>query len=164
MGDEILVCSHGLRFELKRPLESADDFIRRINNEVEYDEGGGRVPTSADDAKWFIGPQPRDRGSLISDLWIGTAASLAACDQIAVRAVGGWWRYNKRTDRVNAPIRYALVMSLETTPEHVDFYSAIEVALDMPVMTTIVVYDAPTGLLVPWVAAAADDVDQLHHP
>ena len=66
--------------------------------------------------------------------------------------------------RVNAPIRLCLVMSLETTPEHVDFYSAIEVALDMPVMTTIVVYDAPTGLLVPWVAAAADDVDQLHHP
>ena len=91
-----------------------------------------KVPSVADEAKWYLGPQQRDRGSIISDIWQGTAVSLADCDQIAIRAVGGWWKYNKRVDRMDRPIRYALVMSLDTKPEGIDFYTPIETALRIP--------------------------------
>ena len=108
--------SHGLRFELKRPAETDEAFIRRINNTAAHDENGEKVPNSADDANWYLGPRQRDRGSLISDLWTGAGVSLADCDQIAVRPIGGWWKYNKRADRQDRTVRYSLVMSLDTKP------------------------------------------------
>jgi Subtilase family len=135
--------SHGLRFELKRPLETDDAFTRRINNTAEHDENGDPVPSSAEDAQWYLGPQQRDRGSLIADIWTGTAASLADCDKIAVRATGGWWKYNRRADRMDQPVRYALVMSLETEAENVDLYAAIATALPVPVPVPVPIAGRP---------------------
>lgn len=131
--------SHGLRFELRRPLEQDNAFINRINNKSEYDDDGEKVPSTADDANWYLGPQQRDRGSLISDMWTGTAASLADCDQIAVRPIGGWWKYNKRRDRQDREVRYSLVMSLETKSEDVELYTPIELAAATPIKTPVVV-------------------------
>lgn len=124
--------SHGLRFELKRPLEPEADFIRRINNKAEYDENGERLPTTADSDKWYLGSKQRDKGSLIADMWHGSAADLADCDQIAVRPIGGWWKYNKRRDRADRVVRYALVLSLDTPDETADLYTPIEVAISAP--------------------------------
>ncbi len=129
--------SHGLRFELKRPAETDEAFIRRINNTAEYDENGEKVPNSADDANWYLGPRQRDRGSLISDLWTGAGVSLADCDQIAVRPIGGWWKNNKRADRQDRTVRYSLVMSLDTKPEDIDLYTPIELSVRTPIKTPI---------------------------
>ncbi len=59
--------SHGLRFDVKRPLESTDEFRKRINLAARDEEEGPR--RSGSDPQWLIGTQGRHRGSLHSDIW-----------------------------------------------------------------------------------------------
>jgi len=67
--------SHGLRFAVKRAEESLDAFRRRINaaagGEDDNPAGGG-----SEDG-WVLGPNLRNRGSIHSDKWQGSAADLA---------------------------------------------------------------------------------------
>lgn len=127
--------SHGLRFELSAPLEQQDDFLARINREAQDEEEGQRPDGGSD--RWFIGARQRNLGSLHQDLWEGTGAELAECDLIAVNPVGGWWKNNKRADRVDLPLRYSLIVSLRTEAEDVDLYSPISTQLRVPVATEI---------------------------
>lgn len=83
--------SHGLRFEMRRPLETTAEFIRRVNREAERDEDGFAISPANND-KWMLGSQQRNKGSLHADIWEGTAAELAECGVLAVHGVGGWWK------------------------------------------------------------------------
>ncbi len=127
--------SHGLRFELKAPLELRTDFIARINREAHDEESGARPASGSD--RWFVGNNQRNLGSLHQDIWEGSGAELAACDLIAVHPVGGWWKNNKRTDRADLPLRYSLIVSLRTAAEDVDLYAPIAAQLTVPVLTQI---------------------------
>lgn len=101
--------SHGLRFAVKRPEEDVHTFRGRINaraREEEVDYSGGT------DDGWVLGPRLRDRGSLHSDIWEGTAADLANRHGIAVYPTGGWWREKRRLERYNREARYALIVTL----------------------------------------------------
>ena len=113
---------HGLRFAVKRPEESSDHFRRRINAAAR--DAGESVTGSGNDNGWVLGPRLRDRGSLHSDLWRGTATDLANREGIAIFPVGGWWREKPRLKRVDRRIRYALVISLRTSVD-VDLYTEI---------------------------------------
>jgi hypothetical protein len=124
--------SYGLRFEVKTATESELELLARINR-ADRDETPGSSGSS-DTQEWRIGPQVRHRGSIHSDVWVGTAADLALKDAIAVYPALGWWRDPKRQDRCERPVFYALVVSIEsdeTTVEvegvnvAVDFYSEI---------------------------------------
>lgn len=107
--------SHGLRFELQAPGESVHDFVRRVNREAALEEGGDPGSASSS-AKWLLGPNQRNQGSLHQDIWQGYGAELARTGTLAVHAVGGWWKNNRRRDRVDLPIRYALLVSLRQRP------------------------------------------------
>ena len=113
---------HSLRFAVKRPEESVERFRRRINaaarDEDEEVRGGGN------DDGWVLGPRLRDRGSLHSDIWRGTAADLANRHGIVVHPVGGWWREKPALGRSERRIRYALVLTLRANVE-VDLYTEI---------------------------------------
>ena len=123
--------SHGLRFEMRRPLESPSDFLNRVNRQAKDEEGGSR--SSSDQDQWILGTQHRHRGSLHQDVWLGHGTELAATGcNIAVHAVGGWWKNNKRKDRVDLPVRYALLVSLRTEAQGVDLYEPIAVELGVP--------------------------------
>ncbi len=128
--------SHGLRFELQAPNESLDRFVRRVNREAEVEEGGVHEGSSSPD-KWLLGPNQRNRGSLHQDIWRGHGAELATTGSIAVHAVGGWWKNNRRADRKELPVRYALLVSLRTSAQDVDLYTPIAVALGVPVAATV---------------------------
>jgi hypothetical protein len=128
--------SHGLRFELKAPLEQQDDFLARVNREAQDEEAGQR-PSSGSD-RWFIGDRQRNLGSLHQDLWEGTGSELAECDLIAVNPIGGWWKNNKRADRTELPLRYSLMVSLRTDATDVDLYTPISTQLRIPIATEIV--------------------------
>ena len=52
---------------------------------------------------WLLGQGQRQRGSLSSDLWEGTADELAKRGHIAVFPAGGWWHRQKATDRAEMP-------------------------------------------------------------
>ena len=135
--------SHGLRFELKAPHETNDDFIRRVNKSAADEEssnqgGSAGMPTpSSGSERWLVGPKQRNTGSLHQDVWNGYGAALAPCDQIAVYPVGGWWKNNRRKDRADLNVRYALAVSLTTKQQDVDLYTPIASLIGIPTSVLI---------------------------
>lgn len=133
--------SHGLRFDLQGNLETEEEFLQRINNLRREEETGGTASThnSEYSERWLLGTQARNRGSLHQDEWSGTGAALAGSSQIAVFPVGGWWKNNRRTDRMNMPVRYSLIVSLSTDEQGVDLYTPIATQLGITVPGTAIV-------------------------
>jgi hypothetical protein len=117
--------SHGLRFEVKNPLEPIAAFKKRISR-AEWEESEGRPDNVAEERKWVVGPKGRTHGSIHSDWWEGTAAELAASGHVAIYPVTGWWRERPQLGRLGRKARYSLIISLETPNEEVDLYHAIE--------------------------------------
>jgi hypothetical protein len=128
--------SHGLRFELKAPAETVDDFVARVNQEARAEEEGGSRPSSGSD-RWLVGPNQRNVGSLHQDIWEGSGAALAEAGMIAVYPVGGWWKNAKNKSRIDRPVRYALLVSLKTTEQGIDLYTPIATQLSLPIPTQI---------------------------
>jgi hypothetical protein len=122
--------SHGLRFAVKRSEENLSAFRSRINAEVREEDQS--YAAAGVDAGWFFGPRLRNRGSLHSDIWEGTAADLAARHAIAIYPTGGWWREKPALQRADRQVRYALVVSLRA-PVQVDLYTPIETEVGIPV-------------------------------
>lgn len=128
--------SHGLRFELRRPNETTDEFVRRVNREAASEEDGVQISSTGSD-NWFVGPDQRNKGSLHQDIWQGHGAELATSGVIAVHAVGGWWKNNRRKDRQDLPVRYALLISLRTPAQGVDLYTPIATEIGVPVDVSV---------------------------
>lgn len=128
--------SHGLRFELKGPTESLQEFLMRVNREAQSEEAGG-VPASSRADRWLVGPNQRNFGALHQDIWEGPGAELAEMGTLAVHPVGGWWKNRKVSDRVDRPVRYALIVSLKTAEQGIDLYAPIAVQLELPIEATV---------------------------
>ena len=73
--------SHGLRFDVKTPTETLDQFRSRINKIARDEEIG--ITSNSDANRWLLGLNLRKLGSLHSDIWSGTAAELARADMNA---------------------------------------------------------------------------------
>ncbi len=125
--------SHGLRFDVKRPLESTEDFRSRINAAARDEEEKTR--RGADDPQWLIGKQNRHRGSLHGDIWRGSAAELASRGNIAVYPALGWWKTRHRLERYDQAARYALIVSIRAPESNVDLYT--EVANQIRISTEV---------------------------
>lgn len=131
--------SHGLRFDLKAPTETVEQFVVRVNRAAEAEEDAGATRTgSAVADRWLIGPKQRNLGSLHQDVWEGSAADLANSGVLAVHPVGGWWKNNRRSDRVDREVRYALIVSLRTPDESIDLYTPVAVQLELPIEALVV--------------------------
>jgi hypothetical protein len=129
--------SHGLRFDLKLPTETVQGFVSRVNHEAQLEEDGSPRRGSSGSARWLLGTNQRNLGSLHQDVWTGSGVDLADAGVIAVYPVGGWWKNNKRQDRAALPVRYALIVSLRTQQTDVDLYTPIATQLQVPVETTV---------------------------
>jgi hypothetical protein len=117
--------SYGLRFTVKKSLESVDTFRTRINAAaVAEEEELGAIDAGSDD--WCLGARLRNLGS---DYWRGTAAELARRSAMGVYPIGGWWKENPAHQRYDRPIRYALIVSIRAVNGTIDIYN--------PVMTEI---------------------------
>lgn len=128
--------SHGLRFDLNSPGESSAEFVRRINKAArDADEGRPATQSAAD--HWLIGSQARNKGSIHSDIWQGTAAELAASNQIAITPTIGWWRERAYLDKWNRQARYALVVSIVTPEQNVDLYTPVATQIGIPMTVPV---------------------------
>lgn len=125
--------SHGLRFEVKRPTESLDEFRKRINQKA-LDEEDDK-PGAIQDRGWTLGELAQTRGSVHSDIWEGTAAELADRGVVSIYPVSGWWKDQKNRDRSDHGVRYALVVSIESPDVDVDIWTPV--AAQVGVLTTV---------------------------
>ena len=117
--------SCGLRFDINGTGEEPKEFVYRINKKFrneneEQDTSGG------DSDKWVLGQKLRSRGSIHSDVWIGTAAELADKKYVAIYPVSGWWKELKREKRQSSVIRFSLIVSIETPSNNIDIHNTIE--------------------------------------
>ena len=142
--------SHELRFKINRPNEVEDVFLARINKELEIEEINEELSekyeisdqTAVDEQdKWLLGPESRNRGSLISDIWQGTGPELATQNLIAVVPQVGWWKFRKNfpdadNGRYKQRVRYSLILSL-TCKTEVDLYTPIMQKIETPIEVII---------------------------
>jgi len=122
--------SHGLRFDVNKVGETAEEFKKRINKAARDEDYESE---SVSDNRWLIGKDNRSSGSIHSDKWEDIAANIADCNLIAVYPVIGWWRERHNLNRCNTKTRYSLLVSLETPNEEVELYSVIENIISTPV-------------------------------
>ena len=117
--------SHGLRFEVKTPRETLGQFLARINEKAK----GGQTKSESDTDRWMIGPEIRNRGSLHSDIWSGTAQELVDKEMLAIIPVKGWWADDP--DKQSLGVRYSLVVSIETAEPNteIDLYAEIKTVI-----------------------------------
>jgi hypothetical protein len=118
--------SHGLRFAVKRSLETLPAFQARINGAIEMEEQGLPADVGGDD--WLLGPM-RNLGSIHSDHWRGTGAELSRRDAIAIYPVGGWWKEKPNLARYDKSVRYTLIVSIRATAGEIDIYTPIQAAI-----------------------------------
>jgi hypothetical protein len=121
--------SHGLRFSVRRPAERDTTFFARLSKAMR-DEG--YTGSTGADPGWELGGTRRNRGSLHSDVWHGSAADLATRGVLAVFPVGGW-KADARKDEKPTFVRYSLVVSIETDETEVDLYTPVANQLGVPV-------------------------------
>ena len=121
--------SHQLRFDLQRPLETPEIFRQRINKK---ERTPGQTFEAADTTtNWVLGVNTRNKGSVSSDIWEGTAGQLADQGMIAVMPEGGWWKVRKHLNRANQKARYALIITLESENQELDVYTKIKNQIDI---------------------------------
>jgi Subtilase family len=123
--------SHSLRFAVKRSLENVQQFRQRINKAAEAEEEG-QVGAAAGGDNWVLGAI-RDKGSIHSDIWRGSAAELADRDAIGVFPVSGWWKEKPGLQRWDRSARYALLVSVRAPGANIDIYTPIANQLAVPI-------------------------------
>lgn len=124
--------SHGIRFEVKSPTESIVEFRKRLNQRA-LEEEEKRPVGGGDSEGWSLGEQTRNKGSIHSDVWTGTAADLAERNIIGIYPVSGWWKDQPKRDRSNLGGRYTLVVSIETEAEGVDIWTPVALQIGVPI-------------------------------
>lgn len=123
--------SHALRFAVKRSLETLAHFRQRINRAAEAGEDG-EIGAAAGGDDWVLGTV-RDRGSMHSDIWRGSAAALAERDSIGVFPISGWWKEKPGLGRWERSARYALLVSIRAPEAEIDLYTPIANRLVVPI-------------------------------
>jgi hypothetical protein len=127
--------SHGLRFAVKRSLESVDAFRQRINAAVAAEEEEIEAIDAGRD-NWSLGWRIRNSGSIHSDSWRGTAAELSQRSAIGVYPISGWWKENPGHQRYERAVRYSLIVSIRAAGGEVDIYTPVRVQIATPIQIT----------------------------
>ncbi|ABK43803.1 conserved hypothetical protein [Magnetococcus marinus MC-1] len=123
--------SHGLRFDLKLPTESPEEFHKRLNKNA-LDEDEGKPDGGSGMSDWFIG-EARNKGSIHLDIWDGTAADLAERGIVGIYPVSGWWKDQPKRDRSQFGARYSLIITIETDADGVDVWTPVAQEVGVPV-------------------------------
>lgn len=120
--------SHLLRFEVKHHDESEEVFQHALEQAIQDTEEDNMAPPTSErpsaDKKWTIGSKLRGKaGSLVQDVWRGSAAQLAEMEKIAIVPVKGWFATRKFPEGHEfhnchqLPVRYSLIVSIDAEQE-----------------------------------------------
>lgn len=123
--------SHGLRFDVRRSLESFDEFTQRINQQARDEEYSRTGIGEA--GEWLLGERVRGLGSIHSDTWRGTASELANRGYIGIYPVLGWWKERANLQRWGRRARYSLIISIKTPEVDADIYTPVMNMVTTPI-------------------------------
>jgi hypothetical protein len=124
--------SHGLRFDVRRPTESNDEFHKRLNKKA-LEEEEKRPTPAGEPGDWVFGSElQKSSGSLHTDIWTGTAADLAQRGALAVYPVGGWWKDRSSRDDDCHDSRYAFIVSIDTPGVDADVWTPVAQQIEVP--------------------------------
>jgi len=123
--------SHGLRFDVRRSLESLDAFKQRVNQQARDEEYNRNAVKET--GKWMLGERLRSLGSIHSDTWQGSAAELAERGYVAIYPVLGWWKERPNLQRWGKRVRYSLIISIKTPEVETDIYAPVLNLVSTPV-------------------------------
>lgn len=129
--------SHGLRFAVRKPLESEQTFQQRVNKfarNEDYEASGLADPG------WDFGHSMRSLtslGSIHSDTWRGTAAALASRRHIAIFPTMGWWNKRPHLQGWKKSAHYSLIVTIATPEVGVDLYSPVATQVGLPVVVEV---------------------------
>ena len=129
--------SHGLRFAVKKPLESLSDFQQRINRAARKDD---YVAPNLSDPGWRFGTKERaltSLGSIHSDVWEGQSVELAARGYVAIYPTMGWWNKRQQLQGWKKATRYSLVVTIETPTIEVDIYTPVANQIGVPIVIEV---------------------------
>lgn len=128
-----------LRFRPKHKDQSIDefrDFLIQYTSDYEKPEDGTK-PKSMNDPGWAVGSQLRGKGgSIVQDIWQGSAAQLAEMGHIAVFPVKGWWatrKYKEDHEWHQCHLRkqrYSLIISLEADAD-IPIHSTVTTIIEL---------------------------------
>ena len=124
--------SHLLRFDVKTPDETVDQFRKRINKAARDEKETST--TSSDSDKWTLGTQLRHKGSIHSDCWHGSAIELAQRGFIGIYPVSGWWKERHQLGRWGREARYSMIVSISTPQTDVDIYTSVANQVGIEIM------------------------------
>jgi hypothetical protein len=80
----------------------------------------------------------RNKGTIHSDIWVGTAADLAERGVVGIYPVSGWWKDQPARDRSELGARYSLVIAIETEAEGVDIWTPVAQEIGVPVEAVVI--------------------------
>jgi len=128
-GDYDLYASHGFDFDVKRPDESDDEAVARINGSF-----ASRTRSNAPPLGWMFGAKERGgalrdgrKGCLKHDRLKLPAPDLARIGSVMVFPRKGWW--GEDFERVEQQARYALIISIRTPEEEI--YTEISAEIEI---------------------------------
>lgn len=134
--DKYMYASHALRFQVNNPTNSSAEFLASINKQARSE---GEDSTGSSSSKYWMIGDARNKGSIHSDIWRGSAQELAAAKYIAVYPVNGWWRKRQHLNRYDKMGRYSLIVSIHTPRQDVDIYTPVATKIGIPVPVEITV-------------------------
>ena len=144
-GKKYKYASHLLGFTPKHAEHSMDEFQSRLNSEEE------NLVDSLQDHGWALGDKLRRKGgSLIQDIWKGSAAELAEMEAVAIfPRAKGWWasrKYDEDRKEHNSHLKsvpYSLIISIETEAD-LPVYASVSNAIQSIILGVDEGIDAET--------------------
>jgi len=135
-----------LRFQVRHKDETSKEFEARVSAAAVEDEEAEETTTeNRSDPAWALGSKLRGKaGSLVQDIWQGSAADLAQMNMVAVFPVKGWWASRTFRDRSSPwhkchlrKVRYSLIVSIEIQSD-VELYNEINrLIVEVPTEVTV---------------------------
>lgn len=127
--------SAGLRFDVSNIDESEIQLRNRISKQMNEEDKNNVV--SNDRQRWGIGKMKRTHGSIHKDFIEKTAAELATCNKIVVYPVSGWWKNKKNLKCYDKPLRYSLLVSLDSEEIDCNLITEVETVIRQQVEITV---------------------------
>ena len=126
--------SYGLRFEIKKPEESLNEFRQRFNQKAR-EEVGEKADNNTSGLDWVYGSNSRNKGGSIHKDIIKniTGAKLAEMNKIIVYPTKGWWDKDKEIKTEDMKARFSLLVDIETDEVNIDLYNNIKNIIETPI-------------------------------